>query len=32
MCVYVCVCYVSADTVDCGFVWMKGNTFMVFEQ
>lgn len=27
----VCV-YISADTVDSGFVWMKGNTFMVFEQ
>lgn len=29
----VCVCtYIFADTVDCGFVWMKGNTFMVFEE
>lgn len=28
---YVCT-YISADTVDCGFVWMKGNTFMVFEE
>lgn len=29
----VCVCvYISADTVDCGFIWMKGNTFMVFEE
>lgn len=24
--------YIFADTVDCGFVWMKGNTFMVFEE
>lgn len=28
---YVCT-YIFADTVDCGFVWMKGNTFMVFEE
>lgn len=27
----VCV-HIFADTVDCGFVWMKGNTFMVFEE
>lgn len=29
----MCVCvHIFADTVDCGFVWMKGNTFMVFEE
>lgn len=28
-CMYVCI---FADTVDCGFIWMKGNTFMVFEE
>lgn len=28
---WMCV-YIFADTVDFGFVWMKGNTFIGFEE